>query len=158
MRLGQSRKRWDDIDYFLYNFTTRPNQQSACSLNSKIWSKIPYLELTALNLLVCKYLNCQKLSQEACIVAVQNELMSLRLIVQALFVQQLNTHQAFKECSDSFRFTWQFSGILSSTRCPNSRSLNLGERPYKDGAETDGMNLSACCYKMTLQWRGIMIY
>ncbi|XP_022758945.1 BTB/POZ domain-containing protein At5g48130-like [Durio zibethinus] len=91
---------------------------------------------------VCKYLNCQKLSQEACIEAVQNELMPLRLIVQALFVQQLNTHQAFKECSDSFRFTGQFSGSLSSSRCPNSNSLNLGESPYKDGAGTDSKPLS----------------
>ncbi|OMO62546.1 hypothetical protein COLO4_33029 [Corchorus olitorius] len=91
---------------------------------------------------VCKYLNCQKLSQEACIEAVQNELMPLRLIVQALFVQQINTHQAFKECSDSFRFTGQFSGSLSSSRCPNSRSLNLGESPYLDGAEADGKPLS----------------
>ncbi|XVF21101.1 hypothetical protein REPUB_Repub12eG0061900 [Reevesia pubescens] len=91
---------------------------------------------------VCKYLNCQKLSQEACIEAVQNELMPLRLIVQALFVQQLNTHQAFKECSDSFRFTGQFSGSLSSSRCPNSRSLNPGESPYKDGAETESKPLS----------------
>ncbi|KAK6259570.1 NPH3 domain - like 2 [Theobroma cacao] len=91
---------------------------------------------------VCKYLNCQKLSQEACIGAVQNELMPLRLIVQALFVQQLNTHQAFRECSDSFRFTGQFSGSLSSSRCPNSRSLNLGESPNTDGAKPESKPLS----------------
>ncbi|KAH0983976.1 hypothetical protein GBA52_011153 [Prunus armeniaca] len=86
---------------------------------------------------VCKYLNCQKLSQEACIEAVQNELMPLRLIVQALFVQQISTHQAFKECSDSFRYAHcgEFSGSLSSSRCPNSKSQNLGDSPYVDGAE-----------------------
>ncbi|XP_050383181.1 BTB/POZ domain-containing protein At5g48130 [Argentina anserina] len=88
---------------------------------------------------VCKYLNCQKLSQEACIEAVQNELMPLRLIVQALFVQQLSTHQAFKECSDSFRYVHcgEFSGSLSNSRCPNSKSQNLGDcpSPYTDGAE-----------------------
>lgn len=93
---------------------------------------------------VCKYLNCQKLSQEACIEAVQNELMPLRLIVQALFVQQLNTHQAFKECSDSFRYVHcgEFSGSLSSSRCPNSKSLNLRESPYTDGAELGSRPLS----------------
>ncbi|XP_030928596.1 BTB/POZ domain-containing protein At5g48130 [Quercus lobata] len=93
---------------------------------------------------VCRYLNCQKLSQEACIEAVQNELMPLRLIVQALFVQQLNTHQAFKECSDSFRHAHcgEFSGSLSSSRCPNSKSQNLGESPYTDGAEPGGRPLS----------------
>ncbi|GLT94172.1 hypothetical protein SLE2022_119270 [Rubroshorea leprosula] len=85
--------------------------------------------------MVCKYLNCQQLSQEACIEAVQNELMPLRLIVQALFVQQLNTHQAFKECSESFRYTGPFSGSVPSSRCPNTKSLTLGESPYTDGAE-----------------------
>ncbi|KAH7511140.1 hypothetical protein JRO89_XSUnG0221000 [Xanthoceras sorbifolium] len=86
---------------------------------------------------VCKYLNCQKLSQEACIEAVQNEMMPLRLIVQALFVQQLNTHQAFKNCSDSFRYMHcgELSGSLSSSRCPNSTSQNQGESPYTEGAE-----------------------
>ncbi|XP_057955032.1 BTB/POZ domain-containing protein At5g48130 isoform X2 [Malania oleifera] len=85
--------------------------------------------------LVCKNLNCQKLSQETCIEAVQNELMPLRLIVQALFVQQMNTHKAFKECSDSFRYAHcgEFSGSLSSSRCPNSKSQNFGDSPYMDG-------------------------
>ncbi|XP_058210440.1 BTB/POZ domain-containing protein At5g48130 [Rhododendron vialii] len=84
---------------------------------------------------VCKYLNCQKLSQEMCIEAVQNDLMPLRLIVQALFVQQLNTHRAFKECSDSFRYAHgvEFSGSPSSSRYANSKSQNLSESPYIDG-------------------------
>ncbi|OVA15116.1 BTB/POZ-like [Macleaya cordata] len=91
---------------------------------------------------VCKYLNCQKLSQEICIEAVQNELMPLRLIVQALFVQQLNTHQAFKNCSDSFRYEQyaDFSGSLWSSRYANPMAMSqvLGETPYKEanGEET----------------------
>lgn len=86
---------------------------------------------------VCKYLSCQKLSQETCVEAVQNELMPLRLIVQALFVQQLNTQQAFKECSESFRYNHfvEFSGSLSSSRCPFSKSQNLGESPYMEEIE-----------------------
>ncbi|KAK1318009.1 BTB/POZ domain-containing protein [Acorus calamus] len=75
--------------------------------------------------LICKHLNCQKLSQETRIEAVQNELMPLRLIVQALFIQQLNTHQAFKECSDSLRYT--HSGVLSS----------LPKSPSKQASTTD---------------------
>ncbi|KAI3509646.1 hypothetical protein L1887_25082 [Cichorium endivia] len=80
---------------------------------------------------VCKYLNCQKLSQEVCVEAVQNELMPLRLIVQALFVQQLSTHKALKECSDSFRYahTGEFSGSLASSRYTNSKSQNLADSP-----------------------------
>ncbi|KAK6784840.1 hypothetical protein RDI58_018295 [Solanum bulbocastanum] len=94
--------------------------------------------------LVCKYLNCQKLSQEVCIEAVQNELMPLRLIVQALFVQQLNTQQAFKECSDSFRYAQcgEYSGSLSSTIYPNSKSQNLVESPYMEGSEGGSKTLS----------------
>ncbi|RLN32994.1 BTB/POZ domain-containing protein [Panicum miliaceum] len=52
---------------------------------------------------LCGHLDCRKLSREACIQAVQNDRMPLRLIVQALFVQQLHTHRAFTACSDSFR-------------------------------------------------------
>ncbi|XP_068640940.1 BTB/POZ domain-containing protein At5g48130 [Aristolochia californica] len=94
---------------------------------------------------VCKYLNCQKLSQDTCIQAVQNELMPLRMIVQALFVQQLNTHQAFKDYSDSFRFA-QFSdnsGSLSGSGCQNPKSQQMAESPYKrDGAESASGTLS----------------
>lgn len=70
--------------------------------------------------------------------------MPLRLIVQALFVQQLSTHQAFKECSDSFRYAHcgEFSGSLSSSRCPNSKSQNLGDSPCVDGAEQGSRPLS----------------
>ncbi|KAI4305676.1 hypothetical protein L6164_029027 [Bauhinia variegata] len=101
---------------------------------------------------VCNYLNCQKLSQEACIEAVQNEMMPLRLIVQALFVQQLNTYQAFKECSDSFRFTHHgdLSGSLSSSRCPYSMSQNLGESPYTDGPKLHSKPLSLLLQKDTM--------
>ncbi|KAM1373460.1 hypothetical protein ACFX2I_024157 [Malus domestica] len=104
---------------------------------------------------VCKYLNCQKLSQEACIEAVQNELMPLRLIVQALFVQQLSTHQAFKECSDSFRYAHcpEFSGSLESSRCPNSKSQNLGDSPYVDGAESGSRPLSFLLQKDNVNQR-----
>lgn len=93
---------------------------------------------------VCNHLNCQKLSQWVCIEAVQNELMPLRLIVQALFVQQLSTHQAFKECSDSFRYAnyGDFSGSLSSSRCPNSKCQNLAESPYSDAAQAGSRTLS----------------
>ncbi|XP_076910797.1 BTB/POZ domain-containing protein At5g48130-like [Bidens hawaiensis] len=88
--------------------------------------------------MVCKYLNCQKLSNEVCIEAVQNELMPLRLIVQALFVQQLSTHKALKECSDSFRYAHygDFSGSIPSSRFANSRSQNLAESPCVDVADT----------------------
>ncbi|KAJ8424929.1 hypothetical protein Cgig2_027942 [Carnegiea gigantea] len=85
---------------------------------------------------VCKYLNCQRLSQEVCAEAVQDEFMPLRLIVQALFVQQLNTQQAFRECSESFRFAYsgELSGSLSSSRNPTSKSQNLGESPFIERA------------------------
>ncbi|CAL1381929.1 unnamed protein product [Linum trigynum] len=36
---------------------------------------------------VCKYLNCQKLSQGACVEAFQNDMLPLKLIVEILFIQ-----------------------------------------------------------------------
>lgn len=65
-------------------------------------------------LTVCRTLNCQKLSQEACAHAVQSELMPLRMIVQAMFMQQLQTRsvlnshlesaaQSFREHPDDVR-------------------------------------------------------
>lgn len=94
--------------------------------------------------MVCKYLNCQKLSNEVCVEAVQNELMPLRLIVQALFVQQLSTHKALKECSDSFRYAHcgEFSGSLASSRYANSRSQNLVESPCVNVEDTRNRPLS----------------
>lgn len=63
--------------------------------------------------------------------------MPLRFIVQALFVQQLHTHQAFKECSDSFRYIQyeEFSGSVSSSRCQIPRSQNLGESPFMQATD-----------------------
>ncbi|TVU38179.1 hypothetical protein EJB05_11535 [Eragrostis curvula] len=66
---------------------------------------------------LCGHLDCRKLSHELCIQAVQNDRMPLRLIVQALFVQQLHTHRAFTECSGSFR-------------CMHSGELVPGAGPY----------------------------
>ncbi|GJU91416.1 BTB/POZ domain-containing protein [Tanacetum coccineum] len=93
---------------------------------------------------VCKYLNCQKLSNEVCVEAVQNELMPLRLIVQALFVQQLSTHKALKECSDSFRYAHcgEFSGSLASSRYAYTRSQNLVESPCVNVEDTRNQPLS----------------
>lgn len=88
---------------------------------------------------MCKYLNCPKLSQPICIQAVQNELMPLRLIVQALSVQQLHTYQAFKDFSESFRYTQfeDFSGSLLSSRSQVLLSQYLGKNPYQQTTEEE---------------------
>lgn len=52
-------------------------------------------------LTVCRTLNCQKLSEEACAHAVQNELMPLRMIVQAMFMQQLQTRSVLNSHLES---------------------------------------------------------
>lgn len=89
---------------------------------------------------LCGHLECRKLSHEACIQAVQNERMPLRFIVQALFVQQMHTHRAFAERSDSFRY--MLSGELipgvagaytPSPGCPVPTSQPLSTTsPYTD--------------------------
>lgn len=95
---------------------------------------------------VCKHLNCQKLSQQVCIEAVQNEVMPLRLMVQALLVQQLNTQQAFKH---SFRYNCgEFSGSLSgeSPYMQGSRKLPLGLLMHKDSSvQMEMQGPEPCC-------------
>ncbi|XP_074580699.1 BTB/POZ domain-containing protein At5g48130 [Curcuma longa] len=80
---------------------------------------------------LCSSISCQKLSQEACIQAVLDELMPLRLIIQALFVQQLHTQRALKDCSESFRYMQcgVFSGSIPSSTCHLPKSPNLDESP-----------------------------
>ncbi|KAG6493652.1 BTB/POZ domain-containing protein At5g48130-like [Zingiber officinale] len=82
---------------------------------------------------LCSSISCQKLSQEACIQAVLDELMPLRLIIQALFVQQLHTQRALKDCSESFRYMQcgVFSGSIPSSTC----QLPKSQSPY-DPEET----------------------
>eukprot|EP00253_Pinus_taeda_P010924 PITA_10924 len=78
---------------------------------------------------LCKSLSCQKLSQGTCIHAVQNELMPLRLIVQAMFVQQLHTRQVLRfNNSTSSRF-----GDPSSRHDFLSEELKPTEKYYDDG-------------------------
>lgn len=64
--------------------------------------------------MVCGILNCQKLSPEMCSHAVQNELMPLRMIVQAMFVQQLQTRNVLSG-------HLQFSGMGRSSRFDSGR-------------------------------------
>ncbi|XP_078156165.1 phototropic-responsive NPH3 family protein [Carex rostrata] len=71
---------------------------------------------------LCNYLECRKLSQETCVHAVQNNHMPLRLIMQALFLQQLHTHQTVKDCSDSFRYVQASELTITGTLTPNSAS------------------------------------
>lgn len=75
---------------------------------------------------VCRSLNCQKLSQEACAHAVQNDLMPLRLIVQAMFMQQLQTRSVLtshiESASQSFR-EHQHQPQLPQLQFPSASSI-----------------------------------
>lgn len=78
-------------------------------------------------LTVCRTLNCQKLSQEACAHAVQNDLMPLRMIVQAMFMQQLQTrsdlNSHLESAAQSFREQPNLHGHGRSI-LPNSAPLS----------------------------------
>ncbi|XP_057816185.1 BTB/POZ domain-containing protein At5g48130 isoform X1 [Cryptomeria japonica] len=95
---------------------------------------------------VCKYLKVQKLSQEACIHAVQNELMPLRLIVQAMFLQQVQT-----------RSIWPNSDIVQLERNDNIDPLAFLQRSSipsgnllsdaitsRTGEDEEGLPLGVC--------------
>ncbi|KAJ7520474.1 hypothetical protein O6H91_19G007700 [Diphasiastrum complanatum] len=43
--------------------------------------------------LICRSLSCQKLSQEVCIQALRNELMPMRIVVQAMYAQHIQTRK-----------------------------------------------------------------
>ncbi|XP_002970702.2 BTB/POZ domain-containing protein At5g48130 [Selaginella moellendorffii] len=74
---------------------------------------------------ICRPLDCQKLSQEVCIHAVQNELMPLRTIVQAMFVQQ---HHTRREMDHQFT-----RGPTRSTKNKGVDHLDLYEHHQAEG-------------------------
>jgi hypothetical protein len=89
---------------------------------------------------LCGHLDCRKLSHELCIQVVQNDRMPLRLIVQALFVQQLHTHRAFTECSDSFRYVHSgelVPGAGANTPSPGCPAVPTSQ-PLSTGSACDG--------------------
>ncbi|KAL2645014.1 hypothetical protein R1flu_012601 [Riccia fluitans] len=69
---------------------------------------------------VCRILNCQKLSQEMCMHAVQNELMPLRMVVQAMFMQQLQTRNVL---SSNLHYT--VGGSIRLDSLPVSREASF---------------------------------
>jgi hypothetical protein len=46
---------------------------------------------------ICRTLNCQKLSKKIYVHAVQNDLLPLHMIIQAMFMHQLHTHSTFND-------------------------------------------------------------
>uniref|UniRef100_M4E9I4 NPH3 domain-containing protein n=1 Tax=Brassica campestris TaxID=3711 RepID=M4E9I4_BRACM len=71
------------LDYFLSRVHTMPHH--------------PWLAETEREDL-CRLLDCQKLSTEACTHAAQNERLPLRIIVQVLFIEQLQLKASVAEC------------------------------------------------------------
>lgn len=74
-------------------------------------------------LMVCRTLNCQKLSQEACAHVVQNDLMPLRLIVQAMFMQQLQTRSALSSHIESASQSFRKPALHSRSALPESSTF-----------------------------------
>ncbi|XP_057796714.1 BTB/POZ domain-containing protein At5g48130 isoform X2 [Salvia miltiorrhiza] len=73
---------------------------------------------------LCKYLDCHKLSLPVCIEAIRNEVMPLRLMVQALFVQHLHTNDHdYDYESTSFRIENLEKELMSL-----KRTLHLQQR------------------------------
>ncbi|KAJ6979598.1 BTB/POZ domain-containing protein [Populus alba x Populus x berolinensis] len=70
---------------------------------------------------LCRLIDCQKLSLEACTHAAQNERLPLRIIVQVLFFEQLQLRTSIAGCflvSDNLDGSRQLrSGLAGSTEC-----------------------------------------
>ncbi|KAL3698164.1 hypothetical protein R1sor_012240 [Riccia sorocarpa] len=83
--------------------------------------------------MVCGILSCQKLSQEMCMHAVQDELMPLRMVVQAMFMQQLQTRNAL---SSNLQLplggSMRFDSLPSLSREPSFRRNSLPPQLHSD--------------------------
>lgn len=75
---------------------------------------------------ICRLMNCQKLSLEACIHAAQNERLPLRVIVQVLFFEQLRLRTSVSGwfyVSDNLE---NLQGPLSLSKHDGSRQVGAG--------------------------------
>lgn len=70
---------------------------------------------------LCRLMDCQKLSLEACTHAAQNERLPLRIIVQVLFFEQLQLRTSISSC------------FLASDNIDGSRQLRSGLVASSDG-------------------------
>lgn len=70
---------------------------------------------------LCRLMDCQKLSMEACTHAAQNERLPLRTIVQVLFFEQLQLRTSIASC------------FLASDNLDGSRQLRSGLMASNDG-------------------------
>ncbi|KAH9287854.1 hypothetical protein KI387_031971, partial [Taxus chinensis] len=83
---------------------------------------------------ICKMLNCQKLSEENCFHAVRNEFMPLRMIVQAMYMHQLQAMCKPKQPSRS-------SSLRYTYLDPSSNNNNNDIRSYENKDSSLGLNL-----------------
>lgn len=83
---------------------------------------------------LCKFVDCQKLSQEACNHAAQNERLPLQMTVRVLYFEQLQLKTALSGSSgDGFFSQKMSSGIPSAAMSPrdNYASLRRENRELK---------------------------
>ncbi|KAI4355976.1 hypothetical protein L6164_000030 [Bauhinia variegata] len=83
---------------------------------------------------LCKFVDCQKLSQEACNHAAQNERLPLQMVVQVLYFEQLRLKNALSGSSgDGFLSQRISSGVPSAAMSPrdNYASLRRENRELK---------------------------
>lgn len=63
---------------------------------------------------ICKVLDCQKLSKEACIHAAQNERLPVQMVVQVLYFEQIRMRNAMGRGDDLHPFYHQEGGLRST--------------------------------------------
>ncbi|KAL0347597.1 UNVERIFIED_CONTAM: BTB/POZ domain-containing protein [Sesamum calycinum] len=68
---------------------------------------------------LCKYIDCQKLSQEACNHAAQNDRLPVHLVVRVLYFEQLRLKNALSgSCGDGLLSQKMSSGVASAAMSP----------------------------------------
>ncbi|KAL8526416.1 hypothetical protein ACS0TY_015570 [Phlomoides rotata] len=75
---------------------------------------------------LCKFIDCQKLSQEACNHAAQNERLPVHLVVRVLYCEQLRLKNALSgSCGDGLLSQKMSSGVPSAAMSPRDTYASL---------------------------------
>lgn len=75
---------------------------------------------------LCKFIDCQKLSQEACNHAAQNDRLPVQMVVRVLYFEQLRLKNALSTSSgDGFLSTRISSGVTSAAMSPRDTYASL---------------------------------
>ncbi|PWA72599.1 phototropic-responsive NPH3 family protein [Artemisia annua] len=91
---------------------------------------------------ICNYIDCSNLSPQVLMHAVQNPRMPLRFIVQAMFIEQLNTRRSVFTATQTLK-TQRYHHRIKPPPAPTTNSITLGAILQRDAALRQVAHLKA---------------